>query len=179
MTRTLARVVALGACVASAQGAVAQVLHEIKIGALYHDVPGLWSGFQLEPRSADISVEVLLSPNVHLLGGTLRPAIGASINTHRATSRAYVDARWEIDGPARTFLALGIGAALHDGETGPFDPFRKALGSRLLFHFPAEVGWRFDGHNSVSLYFEHVSNGYTQDFNEGLDAIGVRYGHRF
>ncbi|MEZ5854286.1 MAG: acyloxyacyl hydrolase [Hyphomicrobiaceae bacterium] len=55
----------------------------------------------------------------------------------------------------------------------------KPLGSRLLFHFPAELGWRWDGHNSLSIYFEHISNGYTQDYNEGLDAIGVRYGYRF
>lgn len=179
MAGVLAVVVALAACMVCAPAARAQVLHEIKVGALYHDVPRLWSGFQLEPRSADISVEVLLAPHLPLFGGTLRPAIGVGINTHRATSRAYADARWEIEGPAGTFLALGIGAAVHDGETGPVDPQRKALGSRLLFHVPAEVGWRFDGHNSISVYFDHVSNGYTQDYNEGLDALGIRYGHRF
>jgi hypothetical protein len=55
----------------------------------------------------------------------------------------------------------------------------KALGSRVLFHIPVEIGLRFDDHNSLSVYFEHTSNGYTQDFNEGLDRLGVRYGYRF
>ena len=81
--------------------------------------------------------------------------------------------------PAGIFFALGLGAAVHDGNLAPTEADRKALGSRILFHIPAEIGWRWDGHNSVSLYFEHISNGYTQTYNEGLDAIGVRYGYRF
>ena len=152
---------------------------ELKLGGLYHDAPNLWSGFQLEQRSVDVNVEALFGPHIQLPLGVLRPALGASINTAGATSKIYADARWEIEGPSGLFLALGIGAAIHDGKLGPSDADRKALGSRLLFHFPAEIGWRFDGHNSVSVYFEHISNGYTQDYNEGLDSIGVRYGHRF
>lgn len=155
------------------------LIRELKIGGLYHDVPNLWSGFQLEPRSADINVEVLFGPHIELLWGKLRPALGATVNTRGATSKIYADARWEIESRSGVFLALGIGAAVHDGVTGPVDPHLKALGSRLLFHFPAELGWRWDGHNSLSIYFEHISNGYTQDYNEGLDAIGVRYGYRF
>lgn len=157
----------------------AQVVREVKLGVLYHDAPDLWSGFRLEPQSADINLEVLLAPHLHMLGGALRPALGMTLNTRGGTSKAYAGARWEIEGPAGLFLALGLGAAVHDGEVRPVDPFAKALGSRILFHIPAEVGWRWDGRNSLSLYFEHVSNGYTQDFNEGLDSVGIRYGYRF
>lgn len=160
---------------ARAQG----LIDEIKVGVLIHDVGGLWSGFSLEPDSADIHIYATLRPHLSILGGELRPAIGGSINTVGATSRAYLDARWEIQGPAQLFFSIGIGAAIHDGKLGPSEPDRKALGSRVLFHFPAEIGWRWDGHNSVSVYFEHVSNGYTQDYNEALDAIGVRYGYKF
>jgi hypothetical protein len=155
------------------------LIYELKIGGLYHDVPDLWSGFQLEKRSLDVNVEALFGPNVQLPWGTLRPAAGATINTVGATSKAYIDARWMLEGASGLFLSLGIGAAVHDGKLAPTDPDRKALGSRLLFHFPAEIGWRFDEHNSLSVYFEHVSNGYTQDYNEGLDALGARYGYRF
>ncbi|MBS0244414.1 MAG: acyloxyacyl hydrolase, partial [Proteobacteria bacterium] len=101
------------------------------------------------------------------------------INTAGATSKAYIDARWEVEAPSGIFFALGIGGAIHDGKLEPTDADRKALGSRLLFHFPVELGYRFDGHSSISVYFEHISNGYTQAYNEGLDAIGVRYGYRF
>jgi lipid A 3-O-deacylase len=155
------------------------LVRELKIGGLYHDVPNLWSGFQLEPRSLDINIEALFGPHIDLPWGTLRPAFGATVNTVGATSKLYLDARWEIESPSGIFLALGVGAAVHNGEIGPVADDRKALGSRLLFHFPAEIGVRWDGHNSLSVYFEHISNGYTQDYNEGLDSIGVRYGYRF
>ncbi len=181
LSRAVLGAIAGSAVIAAAFPARAEdsFLREVKIGGLYHDVADLWSGFRLEPRSVDVNVEVLFGPHIELLWGTLRPAIGATINTRGATSKAYIDARYEIEAPSGIFFALGIGAAVHDGNLGPSDPDRKALGSRILFHFPAELGWRWDGHNSVSLYFEHISNGYTQDYNEGLDAIGVRYGYRF
>jgi lipid A 3-O-deacylase len=59
------------------------------------------------------------------------------------------------------------------------DADEKALGSRVLFHIPLEVGYRLDLHNSISAHFEHMSNAYTVDPNEGLDRIGVRYGYKF
>ena len=49
----------------------------------------------------------------------------------------------------------------------------------MLFHIPAEIGLRLDAHNSVSVYYEHTSNAYLADFNEGMDRLGVRYGYRF
>jgi lipid A 3-O-deacylase len=152
---------------------------EVKIGILDHDVPDLWSGFRREEESADINLEALLSPSVMFFGGTIRPAIGASVNTSGQTSHAYLDARWQYETPAGIFFGLGLGGAIHNGELDDHDPDRKALGSRLLFHIPIEVGYRFDEHNSVSMYFEHTSNGYTQDFNEGLDRLGIRYGYHF
>lgn len=155
------------------------LIRELKIGGLYHDVPNLWSGFQLEERSLDVNVEALFGPHLVLPWGAIRPAAGATINTRGGTSKLYVDARWEVEAPSGIFFALGVGAAVHDGELSPLYADRKALGSRLLFHFPAELGWRFDRHQSVSVYFEHVSNGYTQEYNEGLDSIGIRYGYRF
>ena len=69
---------------------------------------------------------------------------------------------------------------MHDGAIGPeVGRDKKWLGSSLLFHIPAEIGYRFDSHNSLSVYFEHTSNAYTQDYNEGMDRLGVRYGYRF
>lgn len=155
------------------------LIDEFRIGVLDHDVPNLWSGFRVEPDSADINVEFILSPSVAFLGGYVRPAIGGSINTVGATSHAYLDARWQYDLPHGLFIGLGIGAAVHNGQLELEDWDRKALGSRVLFHFPAEIGVRLDEHNSISAYFEHISNGYTVSPNEGLDRLGVRYGYRF
>jgi hypothetical protein len=151
---------------------------EIRGGVLAHDVPDLWAGFSLE-GGVDINVELLLGRGLPLLGGTIRPALGASINTEGYTSRAYLDARWEVEWQSGIFLGLGLGAAVHNGELDASEPDRKALGSRVLFHIPFELGLRLDTRNSISVYFEHMSNWDLADANEGLDAIGVRYGYRF
>ena len=127
----------------------------------------------------DINAEVLFGTGWYVLGGTLRPAIGGSFNTQGYTSRGYIDARWEVDLGSRLFLGLGIGAALHDGKLDPFWSDRKALGSRVLFHVPLEIGLRLDQRQSISLYFEHMSNGNTAKYNEALDSLGIRYGVKF
>lgn len=151
---------------------------EIRGGVLAHDVPDLWSGFSLE-KGVDINAEILIGRGLPFLWGTLRPAIGGSVNTSGYTSKGYIDARWEVETPSGVFFGLGLGAALHDGNLEATEPDRKALGSRVLFHIPVEVGLRFNERHSVSVYFEHMSNANTQRTNEGLDSIGIRYGYRF
>jgi lipid A 3-O-deacylase len=157
------------------------LIRELRGGVLAHDVPGLWSGFRTEKDAVAINIEAILSPSMPFLGGTIRPAIGASIATNGGTSNAYFDARWEIETSTGIFFSVGLGGTIHNGETDLLAPNQtaKALGSHLLFHIPIEIGYRFDARNSVSVYFEHMSNAYTQDRNEGLDRLGVRYGRRF
>src|SRR4029079_2569377 len=92
------------------------LVQELKIGVLDHDVPNLWSGFRAEPNSADINVEAIFSPSIAFLGGTISPALGASISTIGATSDAYLDARWQMETGCGIFLGLGIGGAVHDGQ---------------------------------------------------------------
>ena len=163
-----------------APSAVAQspYLYEAKFGILAHDVPDLWSGFRLE-SGIDINGELILAPSLPFLGGAIRPAIGGSVNTDGHTSKGYVDARWQIDTPSGFYFGVGLGVAVHDGHLKPDALDRKALGSRALFHIPVEIGYRFDAHNSISVYFEHMSNANTSRYNEALDSLGVRYGYRF
>jgi len=160
---------------AAADGLIA----ELKLGVLDHDASGLWSGFRAEPNSVSVNLEALLAPSVAFAGGAIRPAVGASINTDGGTSNVYFDARWQYEMASGFFLGLGIGATVHDGQLKLEDFDQKGLGSRLLFHIPLEIGFRFDAHNSLSAYFEHMSNAYTVSPNEGLDRLGIRYGYRF
>lgn len=159
----------------------AGLVRELRGGVLAHDVPDLWSGFRTERDTVAVNVEAILSPSFRFLGGTIRPAIGASIATEGGTSNAYLDARWEFETPTGVFFSAGLGGTVHNGETAlrAIDQTDKALGSHLLFHIPLEIGYRFDGHNSLSVYFEHMSNAHTQHENEGLDRLGARYGYRF
>jgi lipid A 3-O-deacylase len=153
-------------------------ISEIKLGALNHDTTGLWSGFNVERSGVDANFEVLFLPLARTFGGYLRPAIGTTLNFDGNTSKAYTDLRWEIEAPSGVFFALGMGAAIHNGELGSDDPDRKALGSRVLFHPSAELGYRFDGVHSVSIFADHISNGFTRRDNDGMDTIGIRFGRR-
>jgi hypothetical protein len=157
------------------------LIYDIKIGAQAHDVPYMWSGFNKEPYGADLNIEVMFSPALYLLGGAIRPALGATINFAGYTSKAYLDARWQWECSYNTFFALGLGVAYHNGNDESFviDPDNKLLGRRVLFHDVVELGYRFDAHNSLSLFFEHISNASTAHKNQGLDTIGLRYGFRF
>ena len=162
---------------AGAEDLVGSVV-EIRGGLLAHDVPDLWSGFRLE-RGLDVNGEILFGSGLAILGGSLRLVIGGSVNTQGYTSKAYADLRWEVDLPSRLFLGLGLGAALHDGNLGPTELDRKALGARVLFHIPLELGLRLNARQSLSVYFEHTSNAGTARYNEGMDGLGLRYGYRF
>lgn len=155
------------------------LIYQLSVGALDHDIGNLWSGFRREKESLDINVDAQLSPSMQVFFGTLRPAVGGTINTQGLTSMGYIDARWTYEAASGLFFGVGLGGAIHDGNIGKEDPARKALGSRVLFHIPLEFGYRFDAHQSVSAYFEHMSNGYTMQYNEGMDRLGVRYGYRF
>ena len=154
-------------------------IDEARIGILAHDVPHLWSGFSIETHRPDLNGELIFSPSALFLGGTVRPVVGGSWNSDHGTSKVYADARWESNTGLGAFFDLGIGAAVHDGFVGPTSLDHKAMGSRLLFHFPLELGYRFEGGHTLSVYFEHDSNGYTRKYNEGLDDLGIRYGFKF
>jgi hypothetical protein len=157
------------------------LIYDVKIGAQVHDVPNLWSGFNKEPYSVDLNVEVMFGPSVNVWIGTLRPALGATINFEGFTSKAYLDARWQVECCWGAFFALGLGIAIHNGQVDSlvWDPDNKQLGRRVLFHPNVEWGYRLDDHNSLSLFFEHISNASTAPKNQGLDTLGIRYGYRF
>jgi lipid A 3-O-deacylase len=173
-------VAAVAGVLAASQKAAAQsLIDEVKLGILYHDAPNMWSGFRLEHEGIDINFEALLRPSLPLLMGTIRPVVGGTISTRGDTSHGYLGARWQMETASGVFFGLGLGAAVHDGHTLPDSVTRKALGSPVLFHIPAEIGLRLDSHNSISVYFEHTSNAWFAHYNEGMDRIGVRYGYRF
>jgi len=155
------------------------LISELKLGVLAHDVPNLWSGFQVEQPAADLNAEILFRPFYSSAFSSLSPAIGATINPNNQTSHGYADIRWKIMPSSAWYVTLGIGAAYQNGLTDAGDPGRKWLGSHLLFHPSAEVGFNLDAHNTVSVFFEHMSNANTQTYNEGMDDLGVRYGYRF
>jgi lipid A 3-O-deacylase len=154
-------------------------LHAIRLGVLAHDMDDLWSGTRKE-GGVDLNTEIIFSrPNFSLLSGNIRPNLGASINTQGDTSKVYGGILWELETKSGVFLNLGIGAAIHNGKIETNQEDKKSLGSRVLFRIPIEIGYRLDEHHHFSVLFDHVSNGFLADSNEGLDTLGLRYGYQF
>ena len=152
-------------------------LYEIRGSVLAHDVP-IVAGGKWE-NGVSFNAELAFTPSIPLFGGNIRPALGGTFTPDMQTSWAYLDIRWEWAGPL-FFAAIGVGPSIHTGDELYYSsPGHKALGSRVLFHIPLELGLRLDDRNSVSVYFEHTSNANLATPNEGLDAIGLRYGRRF
>ena len=154
-------------------------VHELRIGLLDHDTDGLWSRSKREGGN-DINAEVIFAPSRQVLGGTLRPNLGFSVNDRGLTGKVYAGALWRHPWRNRLFFELGLGLAAHNGITeDAAEPHRKQLGSRVLFRVAVEAGMTFKEHHSLSLMFDHVSNAYLADPNEGMDTVGLRYGYRF
>jgi lipid A 3-O-deacylase len=160
------------------------VLHHVSFGYLAHDISGLWSGFRTEAAATAENFDVVFGPHIDLLGGAIRPALGGTVANGSGTSYGYADARFEIGGPLRTFFGVGLGFAVHDGsleaEQAATEHRKKALGSRVLFHVPLEIGVAPSRSIRLSAYFEHVSNGWIgTSVNEGMDNLGLRIGYAF
>jgi lipid A 3-O-deacylase len=152
-------------------------LYEIRTGILAHDVP-VWSRSSKE-AGVDFNAEFIFGfPNFELLSGIVRANLGFSLNNQGDTSKVYSGLLWEYMWDSGLFLNLGLGLAAHDGELDNSDD-KKELGSRILFRIPIEIGLLFTRYQGVSIMFDHVSNAYLADPNEGLDTIGLRYIYRF
>ena len=152
-------------------------LYAIRAGILAHDVP-IWS-LSSEEGGVDFNAELVFGfPNSRLLSGGVHTNLGLSLNSQGDTSKVYAGLLWEYTWDSGPFINLGLGLAAHDGELDNSDD-KKELGSRILFRIPIEIGLLFTKHQGISIMFDHVSNAYLADPNEGLDTIGLRYTYRF
>jgi hypothetical protein len=154
-------------------------LQEVRAGLLAHDVDDLWSGSSKE-EGVDFSAELVTNyPDMFLWQGHIRSNLGLSINSQGDTSTLYAGLLWDRDLVFRTFISLGLGLAVHNGELAADEEDKKGLGSRILFRVPLELGYRFGAHHRVMFFFVHLSNAHLASPNEGMDMLGLRYGYRF
>ncbi len=181
---------ALGAApMASAQN----IVSELKVGVLAHDVPIL--GDQQE-HGADLNAELrFVSPvpdswiaDVSPVWRWMldpRPNIGIDANTSGYTSQAYFGLTWTAVLWQGVFAPqdhidfdIGFGPAFNNGHTSGSDS-HLPLGSNVLFHPSVELVYWFAPRGNVSIYFEHSSNAGLASNNAGLDNLGVRLGVAF
>lgn len=165
----------LTASVACAEDA--PIVSEIRGGLYAHDI-SFWS-FHRE-NGMDVNAEVLFtSPDFLETIWAPRPHLGITVNTAGNTSHAYTGLTWEYDLPADFFVDGSLGLSAHNGylETSRSD--RKSLGSPVLFRIGAALGYNLTEKINVSVQYEHMSNAYLANPNEGMDNVGLRLGYRF
>ena len=155
------------------------LVYGIRFGLLAHDVGGLWSHSRAE-GGVDINAEIVFKkPSVEIWQGIIRPNLGVSINSQGDTSKAYGGLLGEFLFDNGYFVNSGVGLAVHDGQLESKDSNKKQLGSRVLFRIPIEFGFTISERHRISIMFDHMSNAYLANPNEGMDTIGVRYGFQF
>lgn len=155
------------------------LIRELRCGVAAHDIDSLWSGSSKE-KGPDIHAGALFNrPLFRLFSATAYPNAGASINTRGDTSKIFggLLLQWEPSGPF--FFSTGADIVLHNGDRDTAGTDRKSLGSRVLLRIPVEIGYAITGHHRIMILFDHVSNAYLANPNEGMDTLGVVYGYRF
>lgn len=175
----MAAALTLGAATLPGNSADARPLGgEMRIGVMDHDT-GLIRK-RLETDSPDINAEVLFaSPKILDWAWSPRPLVGATINTGGGTSLGYAGLGWNFDLGNNFFFDASVAGAIHNGETDKVTTSSRDYGCRLQFHETVSLGYDVNEHHSLMATFEHMSNAYLCDSNDGMNNIGVRYGYRF
>ncbi len=139
-----------------------------------------------ERGTSDLNLE-LVSPKWWRAAGARdwllpRLLVGATVNLDGRTSFAYGGGLWTYDYAARGFVELSVGGMVHNGQLTGDDPRLSRLGCRALYALGLNLGYRLGPLSSLMLSFEHDSNGrhYLSECpaNQGLDLLGLRFGHR-
>lgn len=178
MKRIAALIILLSMLLVSVAGAEeGKIVSEVRGGVYAHDI-SFWS-FHRE-SGTDINAEVLfVSPDFLEAIWSPRPHVGATVNLDGNTSHAYTGLTWEYDLPAGFFVDGSLGLSAHNGHLDTNNDNRKSLGSPVLFRVGAALGYNLTEKVNVSIQYEHMSNAYLANPNEGMDNVGLRLGYRF
>ncbi|MHB2264376.1 acyloxyacyl hydrolase [Aliihoeflea sp. PC F10.4] len=125
----------------------------------------------------------VLAPAPDFLGaiGSPRPYIGfdAAI-ADDPIHVVYAGLNWEAYFAERFYVGFSVGGSLNSDERIVLDDGRvKDLGSPVLFHLQASIGYDFTEQVTAQVYLNHFSNAGLASANNGLESVGVRLGYRF
>ncbi len=173
---------------------------EVKGGVLVHD----FARDHNESNTVDLNAEIVFGADDlfdfgdDTLNFVFNPRInlGGSVNTVGETHQAYAGFDWQYLFASGIFVGGSFGAMGHTGNLHQktracapaegcglpgnrafVDTGDPSLGSNVLIRVAAELGYRFEGGVSVSVFAAHMSNGGMASDNDGMDFVGVRFGY--
>lgn len=181
------------ACAATSAAASAQIVDEVRLGVVQHNVCVLDCDNADKEGGPNINGEIVFgSPDILGFIWSPRPYVMASYNTAGDTSFGGFGLHWNWDFADGWSLEPGVGYVIHDGElTFPFpqgdprnDPISASkvfFGSRDLFRTSLSLNRDLAGPWGVQLMYEHLSHGQIlgNGRNQGLDNIGIRLSYAF
>ena len=182
--RTLAAILAVTTCVASTSSSVvhaAPLFDELRFGAVgsiekngNREEGAFVSGIVFfDPFGHDEASgwEKLARPRVH---------VGGDISTAGEANQLYAGFSWTYDITDWLFLEGGFGGTIHDGKLDEDPNPGPKLGSAVLFHEYAAVGFKLDANWRLVANIEHSSHaGLADGPNSGLSRAGVMSGYKF
>ena len=186
------RLVAFLALALPGATASAQLVEEVRLGVMQHNVCVLDCDNANKEQGPDISGEIVFaSPDfLDVIGGP-RPYVAASANLSGDTSFGGAGLHWNWDFADGWAFEPGFGYVIHDGELSfPFpqgDPRNDAisrskvfLGSRDLFRTSFAINRDLGEKWAVQVMYEHLSHGQIlgNGRNQGIDNAGVRVIYR-
>lgn len=131
---------------------------------------------------AVINGEVLAPSPGFLSGiGSPRPYIGFDASTSDQPIHVfYAGLNWEAYFTQKLYAGFSVGGSVNTDDRLVTDSGHvKALGSQVLFHLQASVGYDITEQFTAQLYLNHFSNAQLASANHGLESVGVRLGVRF
>lgn len=166
---------------------IAGLFSEVRGGAIWHDLENKENSFAINGELLFVSpVPARVTAGLDPLYRWVlepRPHLGFSANTGGKTNKGYFGLTWTAmlardllrpDDGIR--LDVLFGGSVNDGLHDRNLPDRKDLGGNLLFHVGVELGYQINPVWSVSLFFDHDSNGGLAKRNQGLNSLGLRLG---
>jgi lipid A 3-O-deacylase len=152
---------------------------ETRIGSAFYD-----SGpFSSQIFSGGVINGEFLAPSPDFLSGigSPRPYVGTDISlSDEAIYVLYAGLGWEAYLTQRLYLGFGAGGSINSDKSKANDFGEvKDLGSQVLFHLQASVGFDITPNLTAQVYLNHFSNANLADSNDGLESTGLRIGMRF
>ncbi|SFR39195.1 Lipid A 3-O-deacylase (PagL) [Yoonia tamlensis] len=124
----------------------------------------------VEFQEAIISEEIYVGYDMGRRYGPFQPTFGVSVAANGA-SWVGAGVKWSSTGvfDSPFFVETSLMPGYYDAGDGP------DLGGNLHFRSAFGIGYAFDNGATISVHYDHRSNGDTQDLNPGLETIALRY----
>ncbi len=129
-----------------------------------------------------VNAEILVpSPGFLARIGAPRPYLGTDIAiSDDAIHVVYLGLNWEVYLTEKLYLGIAGGGAWNSSSfTASASGATKDLGSSVLFHLQASLGFDISRNWTMQIFYNHFSNANVSGSNAGLESIGARLGKRF